>query len=79
MTDEMKRQMSEIKALFLSVIDEVDSAFSNNAANLLMAKLEHISKTIKDMENVLQHAQNTMYRDIQEKLLESLSERKDEY
>ena len=79
MTDEMKRQMSEIKALFLSVIDEVDSAFSNNAANLLMAKLEHISKTIKDMENVLQHAQNTMDRDTLEKLLESLSKQKDEY
>ena len=56
MTDEMKRQMSEIKTLFLSVTDEVNSAFSNDAANLLMVKLEHISKTIKKIENILQHA-----------------------
>ena len=55
MTDEMKRQISEIKSSFLSVIDEVDSAFSNDAANLLIAKLEHISRTIKEIENVLKH------------------------
>ena len=75
----MKGRLSEIKASFLSVTAEVDSEFSNNAADLLMVKLEHISGMIKEMESVLKHPQNTMDRDALEKLLDSFSERKDEY
>lgn len=78
-TDKMKKQISEIKASFLSVIDEVDNVFSNDAVNLLMTNIEYISGTIKEIENVLQHEQNTIDRDALEKFLESLSEQKDKY
>lgn len=53
MRDNMKKRMNRIKVIFLSVTDEVDNVVSNYAANFLITKLEYISGTIGEMENVL--------------------------
>ena len=50
---DVKERLSRVKASLLSVTDEVESVFSNNAIELLNTKTEYLSLTVREMENVL--------------------------
>ena len=53
MPPEVKKRLMKIKAALLSMTDEVESLFSNDAIELLVMKTEYLASTVNEMNGVL--------------------------
>ena len=71
--------MTRLKALVLSMTDEVESVFSNDAVGLLSTKTEYLSSTVKEMEKIIKGKNNIIDGEGLRNLLERMIDAKYEY
>ena len=76
---DVEERVSRLKASVLSMTDEVESVFSNDAVGLLSTKTEYLSSTVKEMERVIKGKNNIVDGEGLRELLEKMIDAKYEY